>query len=185
MKKFIIALVFVLFSTLSYSQSSMGKLVRFPDSSIFGLYGKPMLGFTKINEQNVITLRTCQSYSYDSFDGESRILIRFADETIAKLPIIEELGVMKDFHTEIINNKVSSFYVTYTNYSITDEVVNKIINEKVPIIKIRLAFANGDVTDYDIKPNYQVKLLDGLINSYVDAMSQNQVRKANKTDEDF
>ena len=185
MKKFVIALIFALVTCISYSQVSIGKLVRFPDSNFIGLAGKPQLGFTKFDENNFITLRTCQGYSYASFDNDSRILIRFADETIVKLPMIGKLGVSKDFYTEVISGKVYSYYITYTQYEIDEETINKITVEKVPIIKIRVAFSNGNVTDYDIKPGYQQKLLDGLIKSYNDATSQNEIRKANNTDDDF
>ena len=189
MKKFIIAIVFMLFSILSYSQVSIGNLVRFPNSSLVGRDYKPMLGFCAINtsygEDFLISLRTCEPYSYKSFNEESRILVRFADESVFKLQILEGADVTKDFHTEVINSNIYEHYITFTLYNIEEGFLNKIINEKIPIIKIRLVFTNGDVTDYDIKPNYQEKLLDGLINSYTDAISRNQIRKANKTDEDF
>ena len=189
MKKFIIAIVFMLFSILSYSQVSIGNLVRFPNSSLVGRDYKPMLGFCAIStsngEENAISLRTCEPYSYKLFNEESRILVRFADESVFKLQILKEFDVTKDFHTTAGNGNVYKHYVTYTLYNVDKEFLNKVVNEKVPIIKIRLVFTNGDVTDYDIKPNYQQKLIDGLINSYADAMSKNQIRKTNKTDEDF
>lgn len=185
MKKFILLLLLTLLSVSGYSQVSVGKLVMFPDAKIVGSVWKPQIGFVRMDERDILCIRTCNNDSYSNFDAESRVLIRFADSTMVKLPIIEELDVRKDFKTDWVASSLVEFYTTYSFYDIEEEIVNKIVVDNIPIIKIRLVFTNGNIKDYDIHKNYQKKLVDGLVFSKTDAMSQNEVKKSNQTDNDF
>ena len=100
MRKLFLLLIASLLSVSAYSQVSYGRFVMFPDAKLFGSMWKPQIDFVRVDEQDIIGIRTCSSDTYCSFNSESRVLLRFADSTVVKLPIIEELDVQKDFKTE-------------------------------------------------------------------------------------
>lgn len=185
MKRLLLLLTLFLMGISAYSQVSYGKFVMFPDAKLVGSMWKPQIDFVRMDESDIICIRTCSSDTYKSFDAESRVLIRFSDSTMVKLPIIEELDVVKDYDNEWIASSLTEKYITFSYYSIEAETIDKIIEDKVPIIKIRLVFTNGNIQDYDIPKNYQQKLLDGLIASRKDAISTNHVRKTNQSDDTF
>lgn len=185
MKRLLLFLTLLALSVSSYSQVSFGQFVMFPDAKLAGSMWKPQIDFVRINELDVIGIRTCADDTYYSFDADSRVLLRFADSTVVKLPIIEELDIQKDFNTQWVGSSLIDQYVTFSFYSIEEDTIYKIVVDKIPIVKIRLVFTNGDIRDYDIPKNYQKKLVDGLIFSRNQAFTTNKVRKSNETDESF
>ena len=185
MKRIVISLVLTLLCVTTYSQVSYGRFVMFPDSKLPGSMWKPQINFTRLDDQDIIGIRTCASDTYHSFDTDSRVLGRFADSTIVKLPIIPEFEVQKSYNNTWVGNVLVDNYVTYSFYNIEDETIAKIVEKLIPIVKIRIVFTNGNVSDYEIKPSYQKKLTDGLIKSRIDAISQKVQRASNSTDENF
>lgn len=157
----------------------------FPDAKLTGSLWKPQINFVRINELDVISIRTCADDTYNMFDADSRVLMRFADSTVVTLPIIEELDIEKVYDPQWVGSSLIDQYVTYSFYSIKEDTIYKIVVDKIPIVKIRLVFTNGDISDYDIPKHYQKKLVDGLISSRNQAFTTNKVRKSNMTDESF
>lgn len=184
-KQILIAVILAFISITSHAQISYGKFVMFPDAKLTGSMWKPQIDFMRLNEQDIIGIRTCASDTYHSFDSDSRVLLKFADSTTVKLPIIEEIEIQKDYKSTLVSSVVFDNFITFSFYEIDDETVDKIVNARVPIIKIRLVFTNGNIKDYDIPTKYQAKLIEGLIFSRDNAIAQNQQRAANESDADF
>ena len=185
MKKLILFLLLVI-SITAQAQISYGSFTYFPDNKMMGLYFKPQINFSKFDDLTVIGLRCCSPVDYKSFDDESRLFIRFSDETMIKLNIIKDLDIVKDFKTDY--NKITGttkFYTTFSFYEIDEDTVDKIVNGNVNIIKIRIVYTNGEIEDFDIKEKYQPKLMEGLRKSLANSEKQNEKRKANMNDDDF
>lgn len=185
MKRFITFIAFAILCIQASAQVSVGGYTQFPDAGIIGALWKPQMTFARINEQNVVVVRSSGSTDYYSFDEDSRVLIRFADSTVVKLLFIPTINVEKDYDAHYSSGITTQSFVTYSCYEVEDETIEKIVNEQTPIVKIRLAYANGTVRDYDIKKSYQKKFIQGLTNSYNKAVSDNAARQRNATDEDF
>lgn len=185
MKRILLFIVLILLSTSSFSQVSYGRFVMFPDAKLTGSMWKPQIAFVRIDSLDVICVRSIASDTYWDFDSESRVLIRFSDSTTFKLPIVPQFDIQKDYQVDFIGSTLLEQYITYSFYEIDEEVVAKIIYGRTPIVKIRLAYSNGTVRDYDIGKKYQEKLILGLIESHQIALQTNAIRKENMTDEDF
>lgn len=167
------------------AQTSFGKYVMFPDNGLIGAMWKPQMNFGRLDDHDVLVIRSSAVDTYYSFDEDSRVLLRFADSTVVKLSIIPTLEVEKDYKAHVTSGIVTDEYITYSFYEIDEDILGKIVVEQTPIVKVRLAYANGTVRDYDIKKSYQKKFIKGLSESYQKAVSDNAIRQKNATDEDF
>lgn len=181
----IVCAIFLLSITNVFAQTSISTFVRFPDNKLAGRSYKPMLAFARVDDVTYLALKMIHPYNYNSFDSESRILIRFEDETVIKLPIHYEFGVFKNFDTSWNSslNRFSDFYITDTLYDIPMGDITKLTSCK--IVKIRVVQTNGDIDDYPIGEIYQNKLLIGLKESYQELMYLDRQRKVNNMDETF
>ena len=187
MKKLLFLIVITMMSFNLFAQTSTGGYVVFPDKKLMGLYYKPQLAFGRVNDSDIIVLLMTSPDDYASFDEDSRILIKFEDNSTVKLPICLEMDVEKDYETSWNSSlkKYSHFYQTYSCYNIDDETLKAIVEKGKKIIKIRVVRTNGDINDYDITEKYQPKLIEGLQNSYKQLNIIDKERKENIADEDF
>lgn len=191
MKKtiFIFSLLFTAVVT-AWAVVSVGKFVQFPDGSLMGSAYKPNLYFCtmeseKIGEITLLGLKMTRQTGYCKFDENSRILIRFADSTKITLHRAIEFPVNEKYTNSYIQNYgIAHYYSTFTDYEIDDETIAKITT--TPILKIRVVVNdNGEVFDYDIKPKYAQKLMQGLSESYKETKAENEKRKENNNDDNF
>lgn len=181
-------LVFILITALLYietnAQVSVGGFTMFPDTKLVGRYYKPQLSFGSIDGENYLILLFTDPNDYKTFDADSRLLLKFEDESTVKLPIDINQGVEKDYDNASTDFGLTRFYMTYTCYPIEDDTINKILNGE-KIIKIRIGLSNSDVLDYEITKKYQPELISGLAASYHVTQASNQQKAKNDTDEDF
>ena len=187
MKRIIFYFVIMLVTFNMSAQVSVGSYVKFPDNGLAGGLYKPQLGFSVVNNKVYLTLWYNDKQGYASFDNNSRILLKINDEENIKLPYNKEIGVIKDYELwSKMGAEPTPCYYTYSSYDISEEAIDKILDEGNLITKIRVVFANGDITDYDIKKNYRSKLASGLRTSYNEALKENKKRiKAITSDDDF
>lgn len=184
MKKFFICIVLFLCVIPLRAQTSVGRYIKFPDAKMWGAFYKPQLAFGIIDDCNYLVLLCTNPNDYATFDEASRLLIRFEDGTVEKLPLDWEHGVERAYDNMVVRSDISEFFQTYTCYKLEDEVIAK-IEAGVKIIKIRVAFSNGNVRDFDIAEKYQSKLIAGLQTSRIEALESHAQRLVNATDEDF
>lgn len=173
-------------SSKVYGQTSYGNYVMFPDTGLVGSMWKPRMNFCNTDGETILVIRSVAPDTYYSFSDDSRVLLRFADSTVVKLPIIPWLDVQKDF--KIQHYSSSSYvdnYITYSFFEIDEDTLNKILIDKTPIIKVRIAYANGTVRDYEIKKSYQYRFIQNLCESHQKAIDENLIRQTNESDENF
>lgn len=187
MKRFILLCVAILFAEMLYAQTSMGEFVVFPDKKAAGSYYKPRLTFARINGEDYVVLRIVRPDTYATFDKGSRVLLKFEDDSTVKFPIITELDIIKDFDSMYLSmlHTTAKFYITASFYSIDDETLKLITENKKKIVKIRVVRSNGDIDDYEITNKYQEEFITKLQASYIALENEDNQRKANMSDEDF
>ncbi|OYP53734.1 hypothetical protein [Segatella bryantii] len=179
MKKFFLLLMMLICFSTSFAQTSYGTFTVFPNKKIYGINFKPKLAFGKINANYVLVLKYSSKKAYAVFDEGSVMLLKFEDDSVLKLPINTFVEPQTDYKSEIleITNKVLEHYITYTLFDLDQEAIDRIINKKQNIKKIRVLFTNGNVEDWDIDKKYQPKLIKGLIESYDVVNSVQEIRK--------
>ena len=130
MKKVLLVLLLALISaTGAYAQFSVGKYTKFPNNKLGGNTWKPALAFARDGSKDMLVLYVNQNSDYAQFDAESRLLVKFENDSTYKLPILMEYGVEKDYDSSY--NKFSGVVTessTYTCYDVTKDFVNSIIN---------------------------------------------------------
>ncbi len=180
--------IFFCLSLVSFSQQtvSLGNFTKFPDDKMYGSYYKPSLAFGQVGSSYVLSLKVVQPDMYARFDETSRILVKFEDDYVIKLPILySSLGVSKNYDNSIVGKTIVHHYITYTSYELCKEFIDRIVNKEEKIKKIRIVFANGDATDYDINKKYMKKLTTGLKESYYRVVAKQQQKQKTLNDEDF
>lgn len=187
MKKIFLCLLMAIFTVSVFAQSSTGKYIPFPNNGVMGLGTQyhPHLAFSLVDNGLYIKLYLAFSDDYPEFDADSRILIKFEDESVAKLPIIKLES--KDFDTrwDSTSNRYVERYITYTRFDIDVDAINAITVDMKKIVKVRIVLTNGDIRDYDLKKKYQRKFIEGLLESYDGAIKKDIARKSNMLDENF
>ena len=187
MKKFIFSLAaFVVAATMSVS-AERGKLIHVDISQSKNL--KPQIAFAvdRVNDEDVTTLlvKTVNVNAYNEFNDESRILLRFADESKPiRLNKVAGSAVDKNKHTEKKGNATISFYDTFTSYEVTPEVIKK-LEAGIGISKVRIVFKENEHKDYEIVEGYQAKMAADLLKSYQEAALKNKKAHSDTSDEDF
>jgi len=179
MKK-ILVLLFVFACSIScFAQASFGPYTMFPNKKLAGSSYKPQMAFGKVNDQYMLALLVVKPGAYASFNEESILLLKFEDETIAKLPRAKGIEVEKDYASSwnSLLKTYNHFYRTYTSFELDEKSLDRIVNKQQKIIKIRVSYTNGDVQDWDIDAKYQPKFIAGLLESYEKVESKDAVRK--------
>ena len=178
MKKLALIIIFTFAACIAaFAQQTIGSFVMLPNSKLKGSYYKPQMALTKIQNSYFITVRCTCSNTYESFDSESVVLLKFDDESVEKLHISPLVEVSKKYSNTAIGSTIVDFYSTYSTYELSEECLKKIIN-KQQIKKVRLSFTNGNVKDYDITPNYMEKMAEKLYESYLIVESTDTSRKS-------
>ena len=179
----LLSLIFNCF--VSFGQIAYGNYTMFPDNKFKGSSYKPQIAFGIIDETPVISLYMCFPDTYASFDENSRILVKFYDDSVTKLPIVPEIEVHKDYGVQFVSSIRLDYYKTVALFVVTDEFLDKVLNVGMFITKIRVVRANETANDYEISKQYQETLIKGLRESYQIAAQIRDQKKQTMTDADF
>lgn len=185
MKKFILALMLCFVSIGMFAQFSVGEYVQLV-KGIAGWYqGKVALAVKNVDgvEQPSLCLYMSNPYDYDIYDEDSRILVKFDDDTKMTLQRTNGDMTIKDYDNQVVNGVLYRHYQTYTQYDIDTNFLNKILTNG--IVKVRVVMANGNVKDYEIKGGYQKEITKKMKESYVTARNKNKQREKNMNDDNF
>jgi hypothetical protein len=154
---------------------------------------------------NLLTVTMKTTDGYRPFPKESRLLLKFDDDSIVELnsfgDIIEYYRVEKE-HTLKSSTSTSSVpvsdyrgivtqsvhtltqvdspidvYYTGRDYVITEEVLQKLFTH--PIVKMRVELDNGDRQDYEESKKQSIKLLKKLQLAYKSVESKQKERIQN------
>jgi hypothetical protein len=186
MRRLLMMLLMVILAYNASAQTSIGSWVRFPNNALLGQSFKPQLAFAILDDEEMIALRMICPDNYATFDNESRLLIKFEDDSVTTLPIYFDVGVVKDYSTDYDSTLgFIEFYITLTLYKLDSQTKEAIVEDGKKIKKIRVVETNGDINDYDINPNYQQKLIYGLQKSYKDVIAEQKQRQFNASDAGF
>lgn len=185
MKQLLFGLTLILCVLQINAQTSIGGFIMFPDSKMWGSAYKPQISFGIVEGKDYLLLAYCDPDRYASFDENSRLLLKFEDDTVCKLPFDVNIGVVKNYDNSVSGGHIARFFRTCTSYLVDKGSLERIMGG-IKIIKIRVVFANGEVEDFDIHSKYQEKLVIGLADSYSKAVIDNKQRIKNMTsDENF
>lgn len=186
MKKLIIFCALTLIAMLNAHAAGQGKFIHVDNTTSKNI--KPQLAFyqERVNGEDITTLLvwTTNVNTYYEFSDASRILIRFADGTMTRLPLETSKEIKKEKFTKKNANATITYYKTITSYAITPELIDKLIND-IAIVKVRVVFKENDAKDYDIVEGYQPKMASDLKQSYLDASLRNRQSTTDLSDEDF
>ena len=185
MKKSLFIGALALLSAMTVQAAGQGKFIHVDNTTSKNL--KPQIAFyqDRVDGQNVNTLLlwTVNVNNYNEFTDASRLLIRFADGSIARLARVGS-EVKKDKYSKKNGNATIQFYKTITTYEVTDEVIEK-LEAGIAIIKVRVVFKENDAKDYDIAEGYQARMAEDLLKSYQEAADKNKKSGGDMSDEDF
>ena len=185
MKKIIIAFILCFVSIGVSAQYSIGDYVQLV-KGITGWYqDKIAIAVMNVNDKEIPIMVLCShsSLDYDVFNEESRILIKFDDDTKMTLHRVPDDETIKDYDNAVYNGILYHHYYTFTHYIIEKEFLLKILQNG--ITKVRVVKANGNANEYDIKESYQKTLTEKLKDSYIAARKENKQKEKNMNDEDF
>lgn len=185
MKKMLSLCLIALLATFGL-QAAQGKFIHVDVTTAKNL--KPQLAFCqeRQNGEDVTTLLlwTVNPNDYNEFSDASRLLVRFADGTTARLPRVKGSPVQKSKFNEKNGRATISYYKTITSYEVPQDVIDK-LQEGQAIIKVRVVYKENDAKDYDILESYQEKMREDLVRSYSDASLKNRQSTTDLSDEDF
>ena len=163
-----------------------GKFIHVDASTSKNL--KPQMAFCqdRVDGVDVTTLivKTVDVNAYKDFNDASRVLIRFADGTTARLNLVPGVEVKKYKNTEKVERATITKYWTETTYEVTPEVIAK-LEAGIAIIKVRVVIKENDAKDYDIAEGYQARMAADLLKSYQEAVQLNRKANSDLSDEDF
>ena len=172
---------------------SNGTGAKFPKGGLLGLYN-PSLSWsigqcsytdgTIIKKESLI-LVTNASDTYFSFDEESRILIRFTDDSVSTLYRDIEDEITNEYSSTWFNNNLMHFYTSYVRMNLDNETRTKLLNPALGIKKIRIVFTNGNIRDFEITGKRVMKLSEEIRESYIEASQSNKIRTQNNDDSNF
>ena len=125
-----------------------------------------------------VVLKT--SDTYHSFPENSKLLLKFSDNSIVELNSFG--NVIKDYQCKRIGKVLTDIYYTGRNYVLTDEALQKILS--LPIIKVRIELGNGNRKDYDVGEKHGKKVLKKLQKSN-EAVKNTQNRRIRNSNSDL
>lgn len=128
---------------------------------------------THLNLISVILKSPSDTY-YTYPEGESTLLIKFDDGSIAKLT---SFGDTNKSHDNITLPNNQPFYYIWRNYILSDGDLDNILNK--PIVKVRVELGNGSRKDYEITKKHAQKVLKKLNESFKKVSESHQIRKMN------
>lgn len=170
-----------------------GLCMNFPKAGLTGMYN-PALGWSisectysdgkSIKYESLLLISTA-SDTYYSFDEDSRVLIRFTDESVATLRRDIKSPIEKKYENMWMGNSLMHFYHTYCRLNLDTETRQKLLNPALGIVKIRIVYTNGLVRDYELKGKRISKFPEELRESYQQAVAGNKARIQNNDDSTF
>lgn len=185
MRTKMMACIIALMTSMSMN-AAQGKFIHVDNTTAKNL--KPQLAFCQERQdgQDVtsLLLSTVNVNEYNEFSDASRLLMRFADGTMARLTRVPGSDVEKDKFNTKNGRATISYFKTTTKYEVTPEVIEKLENS-IAIIKLRVVYKENDAKDYDIAEGYQAKMAADLLRSYQDASLKNRQSATDLSDEDF
>lgn len=172
---------------------SNGLCMNFPKGGLLGIYN-PALGWsisqcnfsngTSVKTESMILITT-GAKTYYSFDSDSRILIRFTDESVSTMYRDMNDRVETKYENAWLGNTMAHYYMSYVRFQLDKDTRAKFLNPALGIKKIRIVFANGEAIDYELKGNRVMKFPEELRESYKQASNKNQQRIQNNDDSTF
>ena len=172
---------------------SNGIAMNFPKAGLTGLYN-PALGWSiaqcnfsdgsSIKKESLILITTNPN-DYSSFDSDSRILIRFTDQSVSTLHRDLKSKVERKYDNMYMSNTLYKFYKSYVRFQLDSETREKLLNPSIGIVKIRIVFTNGNVKDYELTGKRVMKFPEELRESYMQASNANKQRLNNSDDSTF
>lgn len=177
MKRIFLSLLFIITTLQSFAQYSVGSYVIFPDLKKWGINYKPRMAISKIGQSFYLNVCYKRTDHYEHFNSNSVLLLKFEDDSVDKLSILGNASEVYNCSISDYDAHLTEYYTTYTDYTLTDECLQKILDKK-RIKKIRIVFTNGNFKDYDITPKYMGKMADNLIKSYEEVMLQDTDRNS-------
>lgn len=172
---------------------SNGSCMIFPKSGLLSLYN-PALGWSIyqctfsdgsiLKEESMILITNARD-TYYSFDSNSRILMRFTDESISTLHRDLKDEVENKYDNIWLGNTLMHCYFSYVRLQLDSETRTKLLNPSLGIKKIRIVFSNGNVEDYELKGKRIMKFPEELRQSYREASQKNEIRTKNSNDSNF
>lgn len=185
MKKLLLALMLCFVCNCISAQYSVGEYVQVVKGLAGWYQSKLALAVKNIDDKQIPSMVLCShnSLDYDMFDADSRILIKFDDDSKITLQRVPGDETGKEYHNEVLNGILYNHYYTYTSYLVEQDFLTAILQHN--ITKIRIVMSNGDIRDYDIKSNYQQTFTQKLKESYTSARKTNKVRCTNMNDDNF
>ena len=185
MKKSMFVCAMALFAALSMN-AAQGKFVHVDNTVNKNL--KPQLAFNQehVNGEDVTTLLlwTVNTNQFNEFAESSRLLVRFSDDSTARLERVPGSEVKKDKWTTKNSTATITHYKTVTAYKMNMEFTGK-LQSGATIVKLRIVYKENEARDYEISEGYRQKLREDLLRSYNEATDKNRKSTTDLSDEDF
>lgn len=163
-----------------------GEAIDF-QSGFVGSLWHPFLKYSQYDSNDgrdehldLLTVIMKTSDTYHSFPAESKLLLKFSDDSIVEL---ESFGdVIKDYQCTHIGKVLTDIYYTGRNYVITEEALQKLLT--LPIIKVRIELGNGNRKDYEVGEKHGKKVLKKLQKSH-EAVQSKQGQRIKNSNSDL
>ncbi|MBO4689442.1 MAG: hypothetical protein J5621_01060 [Paludibacteraceae bacterium] len=185
MKKSMLLCAMALFAALNMN-AAQGKFIHVDNTTYKNL--KPQLAFNQEhqNGEDVTTLLlwTVNTNQYNEFSESSRLLVRFSDDSTARLERVPGSDIKKDKWTTKNGKATMTYYKTITTYKMNMEFTGK-LQSGATIVKLRIVYKDNEAKDYEISEGYRQKLREDLLRSYNEATDKNRKSTTDLSDEDF
>lgn len=165
---------------------SYGKAIDFQPGFVGSLW-HPFLKISQYDSNDgrnehldLLTVIMRTSDTYHSFPNESKILLKFADDSIVELNSFGD--VIKDYQCTRNGMQLIDVYYTGRNYIFTEEALKKILT--LPISKVRIELGNGNREDFEINEKHGKKVLKKIVKSY-EAVKSTQNRRIQNSNGDL
>lgn len=176
----------ITFSGKAEGLYTYGEAIDF-QSGFVGSLWHPFLKYSQYDSNDgrdehldFLTVIMKTSDTYHSFPAESKLLLKFSDDSIVELDSFGD--VIKNYECTHIANVLTDIYYTGRNYVLTEEALQKILT--LPIIKVRIELANGNRKDYEVGEKHGKKVLKKLIKSH-DAVQRTQGQRIKNSNSDL
>ncbi len=186
--KFILLTLFLAIASLGKAEGlyTYGEAIDF-QSGFIGSLWHPFLKYSQYDSNDgrddhldLLTIIMKTSNTYHSFPAESKLLLKFLDDSIVELDSFGD--VIKDYQCSYIGKVRTDIYYTGRNYILTEEALQKIIT--LPIVKVRIELGNGNRKDYEVGEKHGKKVLKKLIKSHA-AVQNTQGRRIKNSNSDL
>lgn len=158
-----------------------GEAIDF-QSGFVGSFWHPYLTLSQVDSNDgrnehhdLLTVILKTSNTYHSFPQNSKLLLKFSDNSIVELDSFGD--VIMDYQLTSLADEYIRVYYTGRHYDLTDEALQKILT--LPIIKVRIELSNGIRKDYEVGVRHGKKVLKKIKKSYEIVKKRQQLRIRN------